>query len=451
MPIDPSIALQVRPLQVENPLNQLAQFYNVKGAQQGIQANALKMQQAQAEMANQNALRQYLSTADPNNPATSNELLKFGPAGAQIAKTLDERRKAELDTAAQKLTLLGQLLGGVKDEASWQAVRPKIAQLGDASDVPANFDPNWVQQHQEQSLSYLQRIQQLKPMSVSPGGVIWDPTTRQPLFQNPSVQAQQVVTPTMSEVVDPADQSRMLRIDAKTYRGGTLGDPGVLGVSGKMPVTTGAGGLSPKTVQMREAKYPAATSALKSATAANDDLIAELEKLKNDPGVNQITGLVYGVTPNVTREARRAQAVYDRILAKGGFSELQKMRDASPTGGALGQVSDSENKYLRAAFAALDKKQNTEDFKAALDEVIGRLRESNQRLRGAYELDYEYRGTSGAPQAQEAPPTAKQAPPDYRWTEIPFGAIQMLRSQPNLRDAFDEKYGKGAAASILEE
>lgn len=41
--------------------------------------------------------------------------------------------------------------------------------------------------------------------------------------------------PTMSEIVDPQDPTRMLRIDARTYAGGSLGSPGVIGVSGKEP------------------------------------------------------------------------------------------------------------------------------------------------------------------------------------------------------------------------
>lgn len=41
--------------------------------------------------------------------------------------------------------------------------------------------------------------------------------------------------PTMSEVLDPTDPTRMLRVDAKAYKGGTLGSPGVLGISGKEP------------------------------------------------------------------------------------------------------------------------------------------------------------------------------------------------------------------------
>ena len=42
--------------------------------------------------------------------------------------------------------------------------------------------------------------------------------------------------PSMTEVVDPKDPSRLLRVDAKRYRGGSIGDIGVLGISGKEPV-----------------------------------------------------------------------------------------------------------------------------------------------------------------------------------------------------------------------
>ena len=42
------------------------------------------------------------------------------------------------------------------------------------------------------------------------------------------------VSPT--EVLDPSDPTRMLRVDARVYKGGTLGAPGVIGVSGKEPV-----------------------------------------------------------------------------------------------------------------------------------------------------------------------------------------------------------------------
>ena len=41
--------------------------------------------------------------------------------------------------------------------------------------------------------------------------------------------------PTMSEVLDPTNSKQILKIDARTYRGGGLGSPGVVGIAGKEP------------------------------------------------------------------------------------------------------------------------------------------------------------------------------------------------------------------------
>ncbi len=41
--------------------------------------------------------------------------------------------------------------------------------------------------------------------------------------------------PTLTEVIDPDDPKRMLRVDARTYTGGGIGSPGVIGISGKEP------------------------------------------------------------------------------------------------------------------------------------------------------------------------------------------------------------------------
>lgn len=41
--------------------------------------------------------------------------------------------------------------------------------------------------------------------------------------------------PSLTEVVDPKDPTRLLRVDARLYEGGSVGDKGVLGVSGKEP------------------------------------------------------------------------------------------------------------------------------------------------------------------------------------------------------------------------
>lgn len=167
-------------------------------------------------------------------------------------------------------------------------------------------------------------------------------------------------------------------------------------LSGKMTPASAMEGLAPKEIQAREAKYPAATSAVKTFESSADRLASDLEKLANHPGLSGISGLVYGRTPAITKEARAAQALYDSIVARGGFQELQNMRSASPTGGALGNVSNQEGQYLRDAFAPINRTQDTADLQRALREAANATKSSKQRLREAYDMTYDYKNQGGA-------------------------------------------------------
>ena len=57
------------------------------------------------------------------------------------------------------------------------------------------------------------------------------------------------------------------------------------------------------------------------------------------------------------------------IKANLDFDRLQAMRAASPTGGALGQVSELELKLLESAMQAINQKLSPEEFKLRLLEV----------------------------------------------------------------------------------
>lgn len=50
------------------------------------------------------------------------------------------------------------------------------------------------------------------------------------------------------------------------------------------------------------------------------------------------------------------------IRANIGFNKLQQMREASPTGGALGQVSDRENKLLQSVMGSFNQGQSKEQL-----------------------------------------------------------------------------------------
>jgi len=67
--------------------------------------------------------------------------------------------------------------------------------------------------------------------------------------------------------------------------------------------------------------------------------------------------------------ARNLKAELDTLKANIGFQELTAMRDASKTGGALGNVSDTEIRLLTNVLGALDSRQSPGNFKKNLQIV----------------------------------------------------------------------------------
>jgi hypothetical protein len=180
--------------------------------------------------------------------------------------------------------------------------------------------------------------------------------------------------------------------------------------------------LTPKEKQKREAAYPQATSAIKSFEVKADSFVKDIEKLRDSPGLSEITGFAAGRLPGLTANGRAAQALYDKIVAKGGFQALQDLRDASKTGGALGNVSNQEGKQLTASFAAIDRRQDAKDVQEALNQAIGDIQGSKTRLKEAYDMTYSYKAEqpkkSLSPVDQQALDWANSNPKDPRSAQI---------------------------------
>lgn len=64
------------------------------------------------------------------------------------------------------------------------------------------------------------------------------------------------------------------------------------------------------------------------------------------------------------------EALLNTIGSNTAFDRLQKMRDESPTGGALGAVSEIELRLLRDSIASLSQKQSEAQFRSNMDKVI---------------------------------------------------------------------------------
>jgi hypothetical protein len=241
---------------------------------------------------------------------------------------------------------------------------------------------------------------ELKPTTnVGPTGIVQTPAFGGTATVVPGTDAAFQMTPAQI-AQNQRDQQRLglesQRVGLEGKRVGLEGQRVDIARTEAERKTQGLAALPPKEIQKREAAFPQATSALKGFDSKSDSFVKDLEKLRDHPGLSQITGLVAGRVPAVTSEGRAAQALYDKVVAKGGFQALQDMRDASKTGGALGNVSNQEGKQLTASFAAIQRTQDAKDVRAAIDTAIADIAGAKTRMREAYDSTYSYKAGNAA-------------------------------------------------------
>jgi hypothetical protein len=125
-----------------------------------------------------------------------------------------------------------------------------------------------------------------------------------------------------------------------------------------------------------------------------------------------IAGFVGGNLAQVKgTNAYSVKALVDTIKANIGFEALSQMRKESPTGGALGQVSNQEIGFLQATLANLDQGQTAEDFEAQLtqleniyNQIITKLNAyPEEAKRAAGYIDIDLCNAAGAAQSGGSP------------------------------------------------
>jgi hypothetical protein len=388
MALDPSIPLQAKNPQIETGVNRLAMV-----------GEAMKIGEMQRGVDTQNKLRQlYSQGIDVSTPEGFKQVASLDPATAlklradalQGQKLQGDIKKIGFELTAKSMDIMRErskdLLGNPSD-ANYIAhaqegvrdgfITPEQAQrnIQIFTAVPPDQRVSFI----TQNLAKAEDIYKSKTISAA-----------QQQSNLTTIRGQDISAQTTRRGQD------MQRIPVG-YR---LTTEGTLEAIPGGPTTTN---LSPKEMQKLEAAYPKATLSLKSFESSSDNLIKDLETLKNHPGLPSITGVLYGRTPSLTKEGREAQALYDKIVARGGFKELQDMRNASPTGGALGNISNQEGTQLRQAFGALDRTQDASSVQKELENIAENIRGSKGRVREAYDMTYDYKG-GGAPTPPSPPP-----------------------------------------------
>lgn len=150
-------------------------------------------------------------------------------------------------------------------------------------------------------------------------------------------------------------------------------------------------------MKLKEAQDAAGKKGGKAASDALLGVISQIDNIANDVQDNGGWGET-GFTGARLR-GWEGSAAYDiaqklkTIDANLAFNELQKMRDNSPTGGALGQVTEKELDLLRSTVANLDPNQSQEEFlrslKRARDSYTSMLERADPELAARVQAAYE--------------------------------------------------------------
>ena len=85
-------------------------------------------------------------------------------------------------------------------------------------------------------------------------------------------------------------------------------------------------------------------------------------------------------------------ALLSTIQANIGFDRLDRMRQESPTGGALGQVAVKELDFLQATLGSLSQSQSSEQLIANLERLSDQYKSLIRNLANSKELDEQGRG-----------------------------------------------------------
>ncbi len=87
-------------------------------------------------------------------------------------------------------------------------------------------------------------------------------------------------------------------------------------------------------------------------------------------------------------EAGTMESFLTTLQANVGFGELQAMREASPTGGALGQVSEREIAFLQALLGDIEQTRDPKILMYNLERLDTFMAGRQQRFQEAFEADY---------------------------------------------------------------
>jgi hypothetical protein len=167
-----------------------------------------------------------------------------------------------------------------------------------------------------------------------------------------------------------------------------------------------------KTQGEGEALLPKARSALKDYEVKSDFVLKNIDRALSQASP-WTTGFVGSMTDWIAGSpAHDLSKTLTAIQSNLGFESLQTMRDNSPTGGALGSVTERELELLQSTWGSLVQSQSEGQFRRNLEDLKRIKTQFAQLKREAYERDAARFGAANVPK-----PDGEDAGNDG-WTDV---------------------------------
>lgn len=429
--LDAGIILGAKPIQVENPMSQLAKMMQVQGIQQQNQLGQMKMDQYKSETTRQNKLAALLQGQYGTPEERESALLQGGfmDESQKLTKGRNEAttaaaqaEKLKLQTAMEKLSAVGQIMAGVKDQASYDQARAQAQAMGlDVSQSPPQYDPAMVEQKRQQALTMEQQLAQVwKQKGFDLDVQKFGEVQRNNQAQNAISRGQLGVSQgnlalsrqrlafdqgTATAEAGGPNQAALSKQYGKAPPGYRWKDDGTAEAIPGGPADIKSGEAGAKAQGRKDAAALAAGNVLSA--------VSDAKKLvgMNTTGPGSMLSKVPGT------DARDLQAKLDTVKANLGFDRLQQMREMSPTGGALGAVAVQELIALQSTVASLDQAQSAKELKKSLDKIEGHYNKWLETVNGGAAPTVN-NPTPASPQDQQAMEWANANPNDPRAKQI---------------------------------
>lgn len=423
--INALIAQGVEPIQLEDPMNQMAKVYKVKALQQEMAAR----DQAMAE---QNALRDFLrSNPDISSQEALNRLTTgFGKTGLEYGTKLQDlaAKRFEAQTKQWKMVedktnYFRDSLAGVntpEDARAWTAaiysdpdVGPVAQRMGGSLEQAVAKVPNdpqgFAAWRQQAALGAKKFIELSKPHFINQNLGGYEQTLAVPGLGG---EAKVVEGSRSLKTMAPGEAARIglesqrvgldrARLGLEAQRVGIAQQEAARakGPEGK-PLTAG------QEIKLRQ-DIGKDRKMLGAIESNSESISKEIDRLLKHKGLSGITGAA-GVIPTLPfTEAGGAKNILEGIQGK--IKTLG--RDIASQSGKLGNMAVQEWKFVADAVAALDPR--SPDFMNQLENVKSTMKGLEARTKSQFEDTYapylEQRPELAQPAAKPAAATAKPA------------------------------------------